>query len=393
MENLEKVQALNAGFTEEQFEKIMDIPLVAFETSKPLPVTRASMTSDQTKVVNKAKEQLGKPYVWGASGPGSFDCGGLVKYVYKQAVNIELPMGTFNQEKYGKEVSLNSLLPGDLLFYGTRGNTYHVGIYIGSNQMIHAPQPGQNVTTVDIKYFYPSFARRLLSDAPVLKQIEFVEIERTVMINQIEKEIDTLPWGQKGYAKLGTTKSIQGKVIQLTQEISSYAYAPDLKGWVDKKGMVEVIKTNCSGKIENGGYQINPLPWFNGVPITGYTKDHIGKQVVVTARNGSYYYVASLGWIDKKAFSQSLINQVDAVKNGNTISNKKLVITELEKSGVINNTEKEIDTLPWGQKGYVKLGTTKSMSGKTIKLTQDSGSYVFSPDLKGWVDKKGLTIN
>jgi|GEM_PF-3804453 len=392
MENFEKKQALDVGFTEEQFQQIMSIPLVAFEEIQHLTATRASMTSDQTKVVNKAKEQLGKPYVWGASGPGSFDCGGLVKYVYKQAVNMELLMGTVNQEKYGKEVSLNSLLPGDLLFYGTKGNTYHVGIYIGNNQMIHAPQPGQNVTTVDIKYFYPSFARRLLSAGPVLKQMEFVEIDRTVMINQEEKEIDTLPWGQKGYAKLGTTKSIQGKVIQLTQEINSYAYAPELKGWVDKKGMVEVIKTNCSGKIENGGYQINPLPWFNGVPVIGYTKDHIGKQVVVSAKNGSYYYVSSLGWIDKKAFGQSLINQIDAVKNGNIITNKKIVVTEIEKNGVINTIEKEIDTLPWGQKGYVKPGTTKSMSGKTIKLTQDSGSYIFSPDLKGWVDKKGLTI-
>ena len=392
MENTEKTQALKAGFTEEQFEQIMTIPKVSSEEMQTLTVTRAVMTSDQTKVVNKAKEQLGKPYVWGASGPGSFDCGGLVKYVYKQAVNIELPMGTFNQETYGKEASLGSLLPGDLLFYGTRGNTYHVGIYIGSNQMIHAPQPGQNVTTVDIKYFYPSFARRLLSDAPVLKQMEFTEIGRTVMINQIEKEIDTLPWGKKGYGKLGTTKSIQGKVVQLTQETGSYAYTPDLKGWVDKKGMVEVVKTNCSGKIENGGYQINPLPWFNGVPVLGYTKDYIGKQVVVSARNGSYYYVASLGWIDKKAFNQSLINQVDSVENSNTITTKKHVVTEIEKNAVINTTEKEIDTLPWGQKGYVKLGTTKSMSGKAIKLTQDSGSYVFSPDLKGWVDKKGLTI-
>lgn len=86
--------------------------------------TRDALTGDQSKIVSKAKEQIGKPYIWGASGPGSFDCGGLVKYVYKQAVNIELPMGTFNQEKYGKEVSLSSLLPGDLLFYGTRGNIH-----------------------------------------------------------------------------------------------------------------------------------------------------------------------------------------------------------------------------------------------------------------------------
>lgn len=81
-------------------------------------------------------------------------------------MNISLPRVTTAQEKVGSEVSLNSLQPGDLLFYGMRGNTTHVGIYIGNNKMIHAPKPGQNVTTVDIKYYYPNFARRILSAAP-----------------------------------------------------------------------------------------------------------------------------------------------------------------------------------------------------------------------------------
>lgn len=157
----EEQQALKAGFSEEHFRQIMLIPTLASEEIICSPF--ATMTTNQTKVVNKAIEQLGKPYAWGASGPNSFDCGRLVKYVYKQAVNMELSMGTTTQEKYGTEVSLNSLLPGDLLFYGDRGNTYHVGIYIGNGQMIHAPKPGETVTTVNIQYFYPSFARRLLS--------------------------------------------------------------------------------------------------------------------------------------------------------------------------------------------------------------------------------------
>lgn len=154
----EKPKALQAGFTEQQFEQIMNIPRI--EAANLPPMSRA--TSQQNSVVSKARAQIGKPYAWGGAGPNSFDCGGLVKYVYKQAVNVDLPMGTTNQEKYGTEVNLNALQPGDLLFYGSRGATYHVGIYIGSNQMIHAPQPGQNVTSVDIKYFYPSFARRIL---------------------------------------------------------------------------------------------------------------------------------------------------------------------------------------------------------------------------------------
>ncbi len=388
--NAEKEKALQAGFTEEQFDQIMNMPQIP-EANSGI-ATRAALTGDQSKVVSKAKEQIGKPYVWGASGPSSFDCGGLVKYVYKQAVNIELPMGTFNQEKYGKEVSLNSLLPGDLLFYGTRGNTYHVGIYIGNNQMIHAPQPGQNVTTVDIKYFYPSFARRILSTTDPAIQKTFSEVSKTVMINKENKTIDTLPWGMKGYSRLGNSPQYLGNVVSITQDSGSYAYSPELKGWIDKKGITEVIKTNCSGKIVNSGYQINPVPWYSGVQVLGDSKDHIGKQVTVSARNGSYYYVANLGWIDKKAFSSDLQKAVDGTPNSNQVTNNKFVVTETDISGTINNVEKEIDTLPWGQKGYVKLGTTKSMQGKTVKITQDNGSYIYSPDLKGWVDKKGLTI-
>ncbi|EOH72855.1 NlpC/P60 family protein [Enterococcus malodoratus] len=157
----EEAKAVQAGFSEQQFEQIMSIPTL--EAASLPPMSRA--TGEQNSVVSMARAQIGKPYAWGAFGPDTFDCGGLVKYVYKQAVNVDLPMGTTNQEKYGTEVNLKDLQPGDLLFYGSRGATYHVGMYIGNNQMIHAPQPGQNVTAVDITYFYPNFARRILKSA------------------------------------------------------------------------------------------------------------------------------------------------------------------------------------------------------------------------------------
>ncbi|MGM0168567.1 hypothetical protein IGI39_004322 [Enterococcus sp. AZ135] len=159
LKDSEESKASEAGYTEQQFEQIMSIPTL--ETAALPPMSRAG--GQQNSVVSSARAQIGKPYAWGAAGPNSFDCGGLVKYVYKQSVNMDLLMGTTNQEKYGTEASLSALQPGDLLFYGNRGATYHVGIYIGNNQMIHSPQPGQSVTAVDIKYFYPNFARRLLN--------------------------------------------------------------------------------------------------------------------------------------------------------------------------------------------------------------------------------------
>ncbi|WP_367378709.1 NlpC/P60 family protein [Enterococcus gilvus] len=155
----EEKKALEAGFTKEQYDQIMSIPDVE-ETAQP---RMSRSMGQQNSIVSSARAQIGKPYAWGAAGPNAFDCGGLVKYVYKQATNTDLPMGTTNQEKYGTEASLGSLQPGDLLFYGNRGATYHVGIYVGNNQMIHSPQPGQTVKAVDITYFYPNFARRIVS--------------------------------------------------------------------------------------------------------------------------------------------------------------------------------------------------------------------------------------
>ncbi|AYA34866.1 NlpC/P60 family protein [Enterococcus faecium] len=171
--NIEKEKALKVGYSEEQFKQIMEIPTNLSNENSETRIVNYTMTSNQTKVINKAMEQIGKPYEWGESGPNSFDCGGLVKYVYKQAVNIELPMGTTNQEQYGTEVSLNSLKPGDLLFYGNRGATYHVGIYKGNGVMIHAPQPGETVKEVNIQYFYPNFAKRILPDEPDYPYIDY----------------------------------------------------------------------------------------------------------------------------------------------------------------------------------------------------------------------------
>ncbi|TLQ27240.1 NlpC/P60 family protein [Lactiplantibacillus plantarum] len=127
----------------------------------------SSNTEKANKVVALAKTKIGDPYTQSASGrlgPNSFDCSGFVYYVYKTALGIVLPgTTTTTEESAGKEVSLNTLKPGDLLFYGTRGNTYHVGIYEGNGIMVHAATPEEGVKETAIKYYEPSFARRILN--------------------------------------------------------------------------------------------------------------------------------------------------------------------------------------------------------------------------------------
>lgn len=115
----------------------------------------SSETSNAQAIINTAKAQLGKPYVWGAEGPNSFDCSGLVYYVYGQH-GIKMPRTSREQANVGTTVSQSQLQPGDLIFSSTDGSggVNHVGIYIGNGQMIHAPQAGDVVKTTNINSSY-----------------------------------------------------------------------------------------------------------------------------------------------------------------------------------------------------------------------------------------------
>jgi len=89
-----------------------------------------------------AVKQIGDNYVWGAAGPIRWDCSGLTMRAYEQA-GVRLPHSSRAQYGYGRSVSRGSLLPGDLIFFGSPIS--HVGIYIGKGQMVHAPRPGARV--------------------------------------------------------------------------------------------------------------------------------------------------------------------------------------------------------------------------------------------------------
>lgn len=98
-----------------------------------------------------ALDQRGDPYVWGATGPSSFDCSGLMVYSYR-AAGVELPRSSRAQWGVGKSVSRGELLPGDLLFYGgSASSIHHVGMYIGGGKMVHASTYGVpvKVDTID----------------------------------------------------------------------------------------------------------------------------------------------------------------------------------------------------------------------------------------------------
>ncbi|MFB6873514.1 NlpC/P60 family protein [Streptomyces sp. NPDC056323] len=90
---------------------------------------------------------LGKPYVWGSTGPSSFDCSGLTQAAWRSA-GVSLPRTTYTQINAGRRVSRSELAPGDLVFFYS--GISHVGLYIGNGQMIHAPRTGSPVRIAPI---------------------------------------------------------------------------------------------------------------------------------------------------------------------------------------------------------------------------------------------------
>ena len=108
----------------------------------PLPAGAAG------KVIAYAEAQLGKPYQWGAAGPGAFDCSGLALMAYR-AAGITIPRTSQQQWAYGPQVPASWARPGDLVFFagsdGTMTAPGHVGIVTGPGTMIDAPYTGQAV--------------------------------------------------------------------------------------------------------------------------------------------------------------------------------------------------------------------------------------------------------
>ncbi|AYE34165.1 C40 family peptidase [Clostridium septicum] len=130
------------------------------QASKPSTPNRGdnpTVSGSASGIVGYAYGLLGRPYVWGATGPDSFDCSGFTSYVYRNAAGIEITRTTYSQLGQGRAVSQGELEPGDLVF--TYGGD-HVGIYVGGGSYIHAPQPGDTVKVSPITSFHA--ARRII---------------------------------------------------------------------------------------------------------------------------------------------------------------------------------------------------------------------------------------
>ena len=124
------------------------------------------------KIEWDAKKLLGKKYVWGATGPRTYDCSGFTQKIYRDA-GINIPRVSRDQARVGQYVSYNHLRKGDLVFFDTHkkrtGKVTHVGIYLGNGNFIHASSGAKKIVVFNFneKTFYKKrflWARRVIKD-------------------------------------------------------------------------------------------------------------------------------------------------------------------------------------------------------------------------------------
>ncbi|MFG2408110.1 C40 family peptidase [Streptomyces brevispora] len=121
----------------------------------------SSATGSAASVVAFVQAQVGDAYVPGGTGPNSWDCSGLVQAAFR-TVGVDLPRVSQSQSTAGTQVGLGNLQPGDILYWGSAGSAYHVGVYVGGGQFVGAQNSSTGVVQRPLDYDMPTGAVRIL---------------------------------------------------------------------------------------------------------------------------------------------------------------------------------------------------------------------------------------
>ncbi|MHC3473138.1 C40 family peptidase [Streptomyces sp. 7R007] len=149
-EKIAQAERIEAGLKKDQTQKLARLEQDQAQKAKSEwkgPTAAAGTTKAggaAARAVDFAMAQIGKPYVWGAVGPSSYDCSGLTSTAWA-AAGHPIPRTSQAQWQGLTRVALAAVRPGDLIIYYS--DATHVGMYIGGGQIVHAPRPGRTVTT------------------------------------------------------------------------------------------------------------------------------------------------------------------------------------------------------------------------------------------------------
>ncbi len=129
--------------------------LIASQPTAAKPEAAPRVSDRVQTVMRRALALLGTPYRWGGTSENGFDCSGLVGYVFKTALGIELPRVSRDMATSGERIDRAALAAGDLVFFSRRGaRVDHVGIYVGEGKFLHAPRTGKDVMISNLETGY-----------------------------------------------------------------------------------------------------------------------------------------------------------------------------------------------------------------------------------------------
>ncbi|MFN7093761.1 MAG: C40 family peptidase [Burkholderiales bacterium] len=154
---------------------LLALPTYAYCKTVPKNATSTMKieSSDKDKIdelLLQSMSLIGIPYKWGGNTPKiGLDCSGFIKYIYKQTLGITLPRTSAEMANLGRNIPLNQLEPGDLLFFNTLGGRRisHMGMYLGNNKFIQAPRTGKKIGITNFNAYYHSkfiVAKRMVEE-------------------------------------------------------------------------------------------------------------------------------------------------------------------------------------------------------------------------------------
>jgi Bacteriophage peptidoglycan hydrolase. len=260
-------------------------------------------------------------------GPDYYDCSSSMYFALVQAFNLPYKKGDYIYntstlggllEKLGFEkITENhdwNAKKGDIIiwakFKGVPGSEAHTALFTDSNTIVHCNYRNNGITEEEetnkhILCLYKwNYVVYRLPEETEIEGDNMENIQERYMIHG-DYSIDSLPWfcSDRKFIKLST--EYNGYVVTVTRKWAGYFYSQYLGGWIDYRALVpvETIPEQVL-TIKNGGYSVDTKPWgTSGYKTIMKTDELIGKDIVVTAKRGGYYYAHNMAkWIDMRAF-------------------------------------------------------------------------------------------